>query len=152
VGAYAIKIAVGKCGLSFTTAFVRGILCNWLVCLAVWMAWASKDIVGKIFGIFFPITLFVASNFEHSIANMYYIPAGILAKGNPAAVDASHVADKLWMLNWPTFLIHNLIPVTLGNIVGAALFVATFYWFSYARGTESAAAKEKVEEYATAGK
>jgi formate/nitrite transporter len=137
VGASAIKIALGKCQLSFTAALVRGILCNWLVCLAVWMAWASKDIVGKIFGIFFPITLFVASNFEHSIANMYYIPAGILAKANPGAVDASHVADKLGMLNWHTFLVNNLVPVTTGNILGAAIFVAAFYWFTYLRGSQS---------------
>jgi formate/nitrite transporter len=140
VGAYAIKIALGKCGLSFTAALVRGILCNWLVCLAVWMAWASKDIIGKIFAIFFPITLFVASNFEHSIANMYYIPAGILAKANPGAVEASHVADKLGMLNWHTFLVNNLVPVTIGNILGAAIFVAAFYWFTYVRGSRNRAA------------
>jgi|SRR5208337_365703 len=140
VGASAIKIALGKCGLSFTSALVRGILCNWLVCLAIWMAWASKDIVGKIFGIFFPITLFVASNFEHSIANMYYVPAGILAKANSGAIEASHVADKLWMLNWHTFLVNNLVPVTIGNILGAAIFVAAFYWFTYVRGSQSQAA------------
>lgn len=140
VGASAIKIALGKCGLTFTSALVRGVFCNWLVCLAIWMAWASKDIVGKIFGIFFPITLFVASNFEHSIANMYYIPAGILAKANPGAVEASHLGDKLGMLNWHTFLVNNLVPVTIGNILGAAIFVATFYWFSYVRGSHVQAA------------
>lgn len=135
VGAYAIKIAVAKCSLPFMSALVLGVLCNWIVCLAVWMSWASKDIVGKIFAIFFPITLFVVSNFEHSVANMYYIPAGIFAKENPATLAASHMADKVGVLNWENFFTHNLIPVTIGNIIGGALFVATWYWFAYLRGT-----------------
>ena len=138
VGASVIKIAWGKVGLSFGAALVRGILCNWLVCLAVWMAYASKDVIGKIVGIFFPITLFVASNFEHSIANMYYVPAGILALRNPAAVAASHLAGKTDVLNWRNFLVANLLPVTIGNILGAALFVAFFYWFAYLRQSDLA--------------
>lgn len=147
VGAYAIKIATGKCALSFTSALVLGLFCNWLVCMAVWMSWASKDIVGKVFAIFFPITLFVASNFEHSIANMYYIPAGILAKENPAALAASHMADKVGVLNWSNFFTHNLIPVTIGNIIGGALFVATLYWFAYLRGAKHRAAEAMPETF-----
>jgi formate/nitrite transporter len=137
VGVAVLKAAVAKTSLSFGMAFARGILCNWLVCLAVWMAFAGKDVVSKIFGIFFPITLFVSSNFEHSIANMYYIPAGILAKNMPAVVEASHLGTKLDGLTWHNFLFANLVPVTLGNIVGAALFVAFFYWFAYLREESS---------------
>lgn len=140
VGAYAVKIAAGKCTLSFTAALMRGVLCNWLVSLAVWMSWASKDIIGKVFCVLFPITVFVAANFEHSVANMYYIPAGIIAKMNPAIADATHMADKLGVLNWHTFLINNLLPVTIGNILGAALFVASAYWYSYLKGAKPQAA------------
>ncbi len=129
LGAFTIKIAVGKVGLSFGAAFVSGILCNWLVCLAVWMATAAKDIVGKVFAILFPIWLFVTSGYEHSIANMYYIPAGIIASGNPAFVEASGVApETLANLNWGTMISNNLIPVTLGNIIGGVLFVGVIYW------------------------
>lgn len=129
-GVAVLKIALGKVNLTFAQAFTRGILCNWLVCLAVWMAYASKDLSGKIWGIFFPIMLFITSAFEHSVANMYYIPAGILAKNCPAIVEMSHLGDKLQALNLQGML-KNLIPVTLGNIVGGGLFVATFYWVTY---------------------
>ena len=135
LGAMTIKIAAYKVGLSFSQAFVLGLLCNWLVCLAVWMAYGAKDITGKILAIFFPIWLFVTSGFEHSIANMYYIPAGILAKSNSALVEAAKgmgvTAEKLEHLNWGSFLTSNLIPVTLGNIVGGGIFVAAVYWFVY---------------------
>ncbi|MDR3763707.1 MAG: formate/nitrite transporter family protein [Acidobacteriota bacterium] len=146
VGAYALKIAVGKCGLTFTSALMRGILCNWLVSLAVWMSWSCKDIVSKVFAVFFPITLFVAANFEHSVANMYYIPAGLLLKANPAMVDAAHLADKVGVLTWHSFLINNLLPVTIGNILGAALFVASAYWFSYLKGAKAQAAASPAVE------
>ncbi len=132
-----IKIAAYKVGLTFSKAFILGILCNWLVCLAVWMAYGATDIAGKILAIFFPIWLFITSGFEHSVANMYYIPAGILAKANVdyrAAAELMGVtAEKLAHLNWTTFVVDNLVPVTLGNIVGGALFVAGVYWFVYAR-------------------
>jgi len=135
VGAAVLKVAAAKTSLNFSMALARGILCNWLVCVAVWMAFAGKDVVSKIFGIFFPIMLFVCSNFEHCIANMYYIPAGILAKNMPAVVEASHLGAKLDLLTWRSFLLANLLPVTIGNIVGAGLFVAFFYWFAYLRGS-----------------
>lgn len=143
LGAMTIKIAAYKTGLHFLPAFYLGIMCNWLVCLAVWMATGAKDIVGKIMAIFFPIWLFITSGFEHSVANMYYIPAGILAKANPAwvaeAAKYGVTPEKLAHLNWNTFFINNLIPVTLGNIVGGGILVAGVYWFAY---TDQAAARK----------
>ena len=137
LGAVTIKIATYKVGLTFSQAFYLGIMCNWLVCLAVWMAYGAKDMSGKIWAIFFPIWLFITSGFEHSVANMYYIPAGIFAKANPAWAQAALALgvseDKLAHLNWNTFLVNNLLPVTLGNIVGGALFVGGIYWFVYLR-------------------
>jgi formate transporter len=136
LGGFTIKVAAYKTGLNFLNAFSMGILCNWLVCLAVWMAYAAKDIAGKLLAIFFPIWLFITSGFEHSIANMYYIPAGILAKSNPvwvkAAVSLGVTPEKLSGLNWETFFVKNLVPVTLGNIIGGGLFVGIAYWLSYA--------------------
>ena len=137
-GAYVIKIAMGKVSLTFYEAFIRGIMCNWLVCLAVWMAYSAKDIVGKVWGIFFPIMLFVTSNFEHSIANMYYLSAGLLAKSVPALAEASHLGAKLDALNFESVIVGNLLPVTLGNIVGGALFVGSYYWFCYLRNANAA--------------
>ena len=137
LGGVTIKIAVYKVGLNFMQAFFLGLMCNWLVCLAVWMAYGAKDMVGKLFAIFFPIWLFITSGFEHSIANMYYIPADILAKSNKAWVDAAVVLgvtpEKLGHLTWASFFIKNLIPVTLGNIVGGGIFVAAIYWFVFIR-------------------
>ena len=132
LGGMTVKIAAGKCGLSFCKAFILGILCNWLVCLAVWMSTGADNTIGKIFAIFFPIWVFVTSGFEHSIANMYYVPAGIFAKANTAFVAASGVADSaLANLNWAGFAVNNLLPVTLGNIVGGAIFVAGIYYVVY---------------------
>jgi len=117
-------------------AFFRGILCNWLVVLAVWMSMAATDIIGKIFAIFFPIMAFVASGFEHSIANMYFMAVGIFVKGNEAVVSAAELApDKLAAVNWGGY-IHNLVPVTLGNMVGGILFVAVFYYLVFKQNLE----------------
>jgi formate/nitrite transporter len=136
VGGTAIKIANAKInftphGVSHNVAyFFRAIGCNWLVCLAVLMAIASKDITGKIFAIFFPIMAFVASGFEHSIANMYFLSAGIFAKSFPTAVSFSGLNTSLLdSLNWVNIWSSNLIVVTLGNLVGGGFFVATFYYF-----------------------
>lgn len=137
LGAITIKIASYKVGLTFVQAFYLGIMCNMLVCLAVWMSYGAKDMVGKLFAIFFPIWLFITSGFEHSIANMYYIPAGIMAKGNQAFVEGASLlgvtSEKLSQLNWMTFVINNLVPVTFGNIVGGGVFVAAVYWYTYVR-------------------
>lgn len=149
LGGFTIKVAAYKTGLTFTKAFFMGILCNWLVCMAVWMAFATKDIAGKLLAIFFPIWLFITSGFEHSIANMYYIPAGIIAKQNPEwlkqAVSIGVSADKLAHLNWGTFLYKNLLPVTIGNIIGGAVFVGMIYWLSYLYKPKSRAIKKQGE-------
>lgn len=135
LGGFSIRLAVYKVGLTYTNAIAMGILCNWLVCMAVWMAAGAKDITGKLFAIFFPIWLFITSGFEHSIANMYYIPVAILAKSNQSWVDAAISmgvsAQKIESLNWSSFIFNNLIPVTIGNIIGGSLFVGTMYWLSY---------------------
>jgi len=112
-------IADAKVTLTFAQAFWRGVGCNWLVCLAVWLALSAEDIAGKILGIWFPIMAFVAIGFEHSIANMYFIPLGIFYGATTA--------------NWVNFFTANLLPVTLGNIVGGTFFVATIYWWLYGK-------------------
>ncbi|MFC1546758.1 formate/nitrite transporter family protein [bacterium] len=131
-GIQALKIANAKVNLAFGPAFFRAILCNWLVCLAVWLAIASKNIIGRIFAIFFPIMTFVALGFEHCIANMYFIPIGIFLKGTGAAA-ASGL--NLANLNLNGFFVTNLIPVTIGNIIGGAFFVGCVYWFVYVKDT-----------------
>ena len=114
-----------------------GILCNWLVCLAVWMSFGAKDGISKAVCVFFPIWLFVASGFEHSIANMYYIPAGILAKCSTSyitkALELGVSQSAIDSLNWCSMFTKNLLPVTLGNIFGGAGFVGCVYWFVYRR-------------------
>lgn len=143
LGGVTIKIASGKVSLSFIQAFYLGILCNWLVCLAVWMAAGAMNVVGKIFAIFFPIWLFITSGFEHSVANMYYIPAGIFAKTNPAWAAASGLSTQaLDALTWSSFALNNLLPVTLGNIVGGGLFVGMAYWVSYAQSVTQAGGEQ----------
>lgn len=132
-----IKIAAAKTGLSFGAAFAGGILCNVLVCIAVLLAMASKSIIGKIMGIWFPIMAFVLSGFEHSVANMYYIPAGIFASMNPAyAAAAQEAGVNMANLNALGFL-GNIVPVTLGNIVGGAA-IALVMWFCFRRNKEQA--------------
>ncbi len=134
VGATAMQTAFSKINLSFAEAFFRGILCNWLVCLAIFMASTSKRVIGKIFAIFFPIMTFVASGYEHSVANMFFIPNGILMKHFPGVVAASGLTpDQLATMTWKGFFVHNLIPVTLGNIVGAFVFVVLLFWTAYLR-------------------
>jgi formate transporter len=160
VGATAINIAAAKTsgasigGLDHNFAFFfRGIGCNWLVCLAVMMALSAQDIAGKVMGIFFPIMAFVASGYEHSIANMYFIPAGIFAKGFQGAAEASGLsAAALANINWTTFFTNNLISVTLGNLVGGAIFVGMVYWFLFVREDQPAPAVivEDAKQEATA--
>ena len=131
LGGMTIKIAAGKTALSFHAAFILGIMCNWLVCVAVLTSYSSHEVSAKILAIFFIISLFVISGFEHSVANMYYIPAGILAKQNPVWVSMSQVsAEQLAGLNWVNFFVKNLIPVTLGNIIGGTVMVWALFWFA----------------------
>jgi formate/nitrite transporter len=136
---WAVSVANTKCGLDFMTAFLRGVGCNWLVCLAIWLAISADDIAGKILAIWFPIMAFVTIGFEHSVANMFFIPLGIFVANNPttatALADANvKTANLIGSAGWSNFFITNLIPVTLGNIVGAALFVAALYWYAYMSG------------------
>lgn len=134
VGVTALKIANGKVNQSFVSAFASGILCNTLVCLAVWMCFAARSITAKILIILFPISAFVALGFEHCIANMYLIPIGIIASLDPLVVELSGLAgSELSRLGLAGFL-GNLLPVTLGNMVGGAGFVALVYYFIYLRG------------------
>lgn len=132
LGVVTLKIAVYKVNLSFLQAMFLGIMCNWLVCLAVWMSYGAESMIGKIFSIFFPIWLFITSGFEHSVANMYYIPAGIMIKSNSTFLEMSGLSQEaLSSLTWINFFIENLIPVTIGNIIGGGLLVGTAYWLAY---------------------
>jgi len=134
VGAAALSTADAKVGLSFGEAVARGILCNALVNLAVWLCFSARSNVDKVVAIVPPIAGFVAAGFEHSIANMYFIPLGILLRDRPAVVEASGLSpDALADLTWTGFLWSNLLPVTLGNIIGGGLLVAAVYWLVYLR-------------------
>lgn len=130
MGALAVTTANAKVSLGFAEALFRGILCNWLVCLAVWLAASSRDTVGKIFAIFFPIMAFVAMGFEHSIANMFFVPVGIFIKDFGSATTTTANVN----LNWTGFIGSNLVPVTIGNIIGGVIFVAVLYWYVYLKG------------------
>lgn len=134
LGVLGLTTAYTKATLPFVEAFTRGILCNWLVCLAIWMASSSRHVIGKIFAIFFPIMTFVASGYEHSIANMYFLTNGLFLKHTPAIVAASGLTpEQLSGLTVKSCLLNNLLPVTLGNIVGAIVFVVLLFWTAYLR-------------------
>ncbi len=137
VGVKALVIANGKVNLTFWEAIARGILCNMLVCLAVYLCFSGRSVTDKILAIIFPITAFVALGFEHSIANMYFIPAGLILKQNPqvlAAVQAVLGGTlDLSRLTMSGFIINNLLPVTLGNIIGGVFFVGIVHWFLFLR-------------------
>lgn len=133
LGAYTIKVAVGKCSLDFFPAFCSGILCNILVCIAILMAGTAKDIIGKLFAILFPILAFVTSGFEHCVANMFYIPAGILAATNPDYVRMAEeayglTADQIHSALSFSGYLSNLGPVTLGNIIGGMVCVGIVFY------------------------
>lgn len=135
LGAYTIKVALAKTTISPVTAIVSGILCNILVCLAIIMAGAAKDVTGKILAIFFPIWAFVICGFEHCVANMFYIPAGILAATNPSYVEAAGTlysitpeqCASLTQLNG----IESFLFVTIGNIIGGMIFVALICYMAH---------------------
>jgi formate transporter len=133
VGVSALKIAATKMNYGLLQAVVLGILCNGLVCLAIWLTYSARSTGDKILAIVFPITAFVAGSFEHSIANMYFLPYALFIKNfDPAFVTS--LADKapnLSSLTWGAFFLKNLLPVTFGNIIGGAGLVALIYWFVY---------------------
>ncbi len=124
---YAVKLANDKCALDFDVAFVKGIGCNWLVCLAIYMSLSAGDGISKVALIWPPVTAFVALGYEHSVANMAFIPLGIFLGSSD--IYLNHAAGLVPLTaTWSDFLITNLLPVTLGNIVGGGVFVSLFYW------------------------
>lgn len=129
-----ISVAVKKVSYTFSQGLAMGILCNILVCTAVVMAFSGKTVSDKVLGTFFPILLFILSGFEHCVANMYYIPAGIMALSNPEYLNmAIEQGIHIEKLNIGAFFINNLLPVTLGNIIGGAIFIGAMYYFLYLR-------------------
>jgi formate transporter len=132
VGETALKIASSKVALGFAQAVALGILCNALVCLAVWLTYSGRSATDKILSIIFPISAFVAAGFEHSVANMYFIPYGLFIKMfDPAFVATLGDRVNLNGLTWGAFFLKNLLPVTIGNIIGGAVLVGAVYWWVY---------------------
>ncbi len=139
VGLTALNVGLDKVGLDFTQAIILGILCNAMVCMAVWLTYSARTTFGRIAAIIFPISGFVAAGFEHCVANMYFIPFAIFIKGG--------ASDAFWQvigttaasydnLTWGNFFVNNLIPVTIGNIIGGVVFVALVYWVIYLRNRQ----------------
>lgn len=129
VGTTMVSVAVAKCSLPWTVAFGRGIMCNILVCLAVWMGFASRTVVDKFLCAAFPVTAFVACGFEHCVANMFFIPMGMVAYHAgvvPEGVDVAALTVGA--------LLSNLSAATLGNMVGGAIIFAGIYWLAYKKG------------------
>lgn len=134
LAAQTVAIADGKVNLSFWQAFSRGVLCNVLVCLAIWLTMAGRSVTDKILAVLLPISAFVALGFEHSVANMFVIPAGMVASNMQAWQGMGiSVSENLTVSG---FLLGNLLPVTLGNLVGGSLVVGLCYWFIYLRNNE----------------
>jgi formate transporter len=138
IGQNALNIAQGKLGYDFVQAVALGILCNALVCLAVWLAIGARSATDKILAVIFPISAFVAAGFEHSVANMYFVPVALLIKSGAGeafwtAIGSSPAAYE--SLTWGGFFVNNLLPVTIGNIIGGSVMVGAVYWFIYLRPT-----------------
>jgi formate/nitrite transporter len=140
LGLTALNIGLDKVSLDFTQAIILGILCNAMVCMAVWLTYSARTTFGRIAAIIFPISGFVAAGFEHCVANMYFIPFAIFVKGG--------ASDTFWQgigttaasynnLTWGSFFVNNLIPVTIGNIIGGVVFVALVYWVIYLRNKQT---------------
>jgi formate/nitrite transporter len=146
VGVTAVKIAAAKASLPFWEAFFAGILCNLFVCMAVWLALAGRSVIDKVVAVVFPISAFVAAGFEHSVANMYFIPLGIFLKDT---VDVAGIAG-VDRLDW-TGYVRNLVPVTLGNILGGSVLVALVYHVVYRRGVGKGAHAGSAERASAPG-
>jgi formate transporter FocA len=139
VGSSALAIADAKSGLGFGRALALGIMCNALVCLAVWLTYSARSVTDKILAIIFPITAFVAAGFEHSVANMYFLPAGLAIKeeGSEAFYAASGVSPGDYPdLTLSNAIVENLIPVTIGNVIGGSVMVGLVYWLIYIRARD----------------
>ena len=137
IGRRILAIGAAKTQLDFVPALSLGILCNALVCLAVWLCMSARSAADKVLVILFPITAFVAAGFEHCVANMYFVPKALLVKAFATSefwgsIQASPADFS--ELTWGNFLVSNLLPVTLGNIIGGAVLVGLVYWFVYLRG------------------
>lgn len=150
-GAYAIKVAAYKSNFTFLTATISGVFANLLVCAGVWLCYAGKELIGKIFGTFFPIFLFIILGLEHVIANMYYIPMGLLCKNDPAFVSEAlskwHVTpEKLEHLTLTNAILNNFIPVTIGNFIGGAIFFGGISWFLYLRNDKEDNEQETIAQ------
>jgi len=133
VGDQALSIAATKTGYGWWQAVLLGAFCNALVCLAVWLCYSARTTADKVLAIIPPIAAFVAAGFEHSVANMFFIPYGLFVKSNEAFVSSQSGLPDLSSLTWEKFLWANLVPVTIGNIVGGAVMVGAVYWFVYLR-------------------
>jgi formate/nitrite transporter len=136
VGMNVLTIAATKCGLGFIQAIALGMACNALVCLAVWLCYSARTTTDKIFSVIFPISAFVAAGFEHSVANMYFIPMGLFVKSTAPTtfwMTIGKTAPDFASLTWSSFLFVNLLPVTIGNIIGGSVMVGLVYWFIYLR-------------------
>ncbi|MEI6746620.1 MAG: formate transporter FocA [Methylococcaceae bacterium] len=139
IGFTALYIATTKANYDPVQSFFLGVMCNALVCMAMWLCYSGHTVTDKILAIIFPTTAFVAAGFEHCVANMYFIPLGLWIKqfASPEFwafdVMSGHQLDTYATLTWSNFVLNNLIPVTLGNIVGGAGFVGFVYWFAYLR-------------------
>jgi formate transporter len=134
VGITALSIGNSKCSLEFIQAVALGIMCNALVCMAVWLCFSARSTTDKILAIIPPISAFVAAGFEHSVANMYFIPVALFISTDSAWLTSlGDKAPKIANLTWGNFFLANLLPVTIGNIIGGALMVGLVYWFAYLR-------------------
>ncbi len=142
VGARMLAIGSAKTQLDFIPALAAGVLCNLLVCLAVWLCMCARSATDKVLVIIFPITAFVAAGFEHCVANMYFVPKALMVK--------AWASDDFWQsveaspsdfahLTWSSFLLNNLLPVTIGNIIGGSVLVGLVYWFVYLRNPAKSA-------------
>jgi formate transporter len=146
LGANAVMIAANKVNLTFVEGFTRGMLCNSLVCLAVWLSFSARTVISKIAAVILPITAFVASGFEHSIANMYFIPYGMMLKNNPSVLASLEKLSPNIDLSHLNILglFGNLLSVTIGNIIGGTFVVGLVYWFIIVR-TQHIKLKKKGE-------
>jgi formate transporter FocA len=138
VGTRVLDIGDAKTHLPFGRAVVLGVLANVLVCLAVWLSFSARSVIDRVVAVMLPITAFVAAGFEHSIANMYFIPEAILVRRRAsgpflASIGTSRAEHP--RLTWRRFLTHNLLPVTVGNVIGGAVLVGLVYWFVYLRAS-----------------
>ena len=133
VGRTALSVAAGKLDFGLLQALVLGAFCNALVCLAVWLSYGARSVTDKVLAVIPPIAAFVAVGFEHSVANMYFIPIGLLVKSDSDWIASTSGLPDLSELTWSGFFLENLVPVTIGNIVGGGLMVGAVYWFVYLR-------------------